>query len=105
MAMASADSQSFTRGYYPLGLEIILLQRTFVFPWSQFLYAEGGNDEVRPAFSTHDILIKGSGLHPLLADLAVHGIARLQEPVRADRFLNESGPSIREISVQKIEQE
>ena len=100
--MASPDSQ---KGYYPLGLQIILLTRTYVFPWSQFLYAEGGNDELRLAFSTHDVLIKGRGLDALASDFAAHRIARLQEPARADRFLNETGPFIQEISVRKIEQD
>ncbi len=34
-------------------LEIVLLKRTFILPWHQFLYAEGGNDEIRLAFATH----------------------------------------------------
>jgi hypothetical protein len=48
----------------PAGLEIVLLKRTFVLPWNQFLYAEGGDDEIRVAFTTHDVLIKRvSGLN------------------------------------------
>jgi hypothetical protein len=105
MTLASIDNQSVGTDYHPLGLRVILLKRTYVFPWSQFLYAEGGNDEVRLTFATHDILIKGRNLNLLVAGIASHGIAKLQEPARADRFLNETGSFIREISVQKIDQD
>jgi hypothetical protein len=46
-------------------LEIVLLKKTFILPWSQFLFAEGNNDEVRLAFSTHDVLVAGSRLELL----------------------------------------
>lgn len=105
MTMASADNQSVATEYYPLGLQVVLLKQTYVFPWSQFLYAEGGNDEIRLIFSTHDILIKGRNLSSLASDLAAHRMAKLQAPYRLDRFLNETGPFIREISVQKSEQD
>ena len=105
MTLASADSQSIGMDYHSLGLQVILLKRTFIFPWSQFLYAEGDNDEVRLTFATHDVLIKGWNLNSLVAGIASHGIARLQELARADRFLNETGSFIREISVQKIDQD
>jgi hypothetical protein len=29
------------------GLQVVLLKKTYVFPWSQFLYAEGTAEEVR----------------------------------------------------------
>ena len=44
------------------GLEIVLLKRTYVFPWSQFLYAEGGDDEIRAVFTTHDVIVRGTAL-------------------------------------------
>jgi len=68
------------------GLEIVLPKRTYVLPWHQFLYAEGGDDEIRVAFTTHDVLIKGSGLNSLLVELAAQRIVRLEQPVRADRL-------------------
>jgi len=49
-------------------LEIVPLKRTVVLPWNQFLYAEGGDHEIRVASTTHDVLIKGSGLNSLLVD-------------------------------------
>ncbi len=87
----------------PAGLEIVLPKCSYVLPWSQFLFAQGGDDEIRVSFTTHDILIKGSGLGALLVDLAAQRVARLQQPMRSDRFANSATPSIHELSVVKIE--
>ncbi len=88
----------------PARLEIVLLKRSYVLPWSQFLFAEGGDDEIRLAFTTHDILIKGSGLGTLLIEFASQRIARLQQPTRVDRFAKgAAAPSLHELSVVKIE--
>jgi len=106
MSTALTDSQKpwkVTTQERPAGLEIILLKRTYVLPWSQFLYADGSDDEIRLAFTTHDVLVKGSSLSSLLVDLAAQRIARLQQPQRQDRFANGTGPSIRELLVVKIE--
>lgn len=105
MSTLSADSQKSwnTTQERPAGLEILLLRRTYVLPWNQFLYAEGGDDEIRVAFTTHDVVVKGSGLGSLLVDLAGQRIARLQEPIRAERFANGKGASINGVSVTKIE--
>jgi hypothetical protein len=84
-------------------LEIVLLKRTFVLPWSQFLFAEGGNDEIRLAFSTHDIIVNGSRLGMLLEDLSAQKLSRLQEPARPERFASTTGLQITSISVQKVE--
>ncbi len=84
-------------------MEIVLLKRIFVLPWNQFLYAEGGDDEIRVAFTTHDVLIRGSSLNALLLGLATQRIARLEQPVRAERLASGSGPEIRELSVIRIE--
>ena len=48
MSSVSADNQKPWRVAVqdrPAGLEVILLDRTLVLPWSQFLFAEGGDDE------------------------------------------------------------
>ena len=98
MSALSADSQKSwktTTQERPAGLEIVLLKNIFVLPWNQFLYAEGGDDEIHLAFTTHDVLIKGGGLNSLLADLAAQLVARLQEPIRAVRFANGNGVSNR----------
>ena len=86
-------------------LEIVLLRRTYVLPWSQFLYAEGGEDEVRIVFAAHDIVVRGFGLAALLADVAAQRVAVLREPTRADRFHNNTRRMIREIIVQKAERD
>lgn len=87
----------------PASIEIKLLKRTFVLPWSQFLYAEGSNDEIRITFATHDIVVAGSGLGALLEDLSAQRASLLREPIRAERFGTESGPRITSILVRKVE--
>ena len=86
------------------GLEVILLKQVIVLPWNQFLYAEGGDGEVRAVFTTHDVIAKGSGLAPLLSDLAAQQVTRLKEPPRAERFIHPTGTRITELYVRKAEQ-
>jgi len=107
-AMTGASNEvsrnwSPTASERPINLEIIMLKRTFVIPWSQFLYAEGGEDEVRLAFSTHDILVAGKCLGSLMRDLSAQRVSLLQEPVRAERFGSDMGPQIISISIRKME--
>jgi len=85
------------------GLEIILLRRTYVLPWTQFLYAEGGSEEARLAFSTHDVLLTGRRLDSLLAHFSSQRVSRLREPVRAEIFGTEPGPQISSVCVTKLE--
>ena len=87
----------------PSALEVILLKRTYVLPWTQFLYAEGGEDEVRLAFATHDVVVNGSHLDLLMSDLSGQRLRLLREPARAEKFRHESGPLITSVSVRKIE--
>ena len=87
----------------PACLLVILLKRTYVLPWSQFLYAEGGDDQVRLAFTTHDVLVNGSQLGSLLADLSGHRVSLLREPARAETFRHEGGTQITGVSVRKVE--
>jgi hypothetical protein len=89
---------------HPLASEVFLLKRTNLFPWSQFLYAEGGNDEIHLTFSTHNVLVKGSNLDSLMVTIAANGIARLPELTRPDRMLAGIDAFIREISVLKIDE-
>jgi hypothetical protein len=106
MSTTLADSPKVwkTRQEKPATLEIILLKRTYVLPWVQFLYADGDNDEVRIAFPTHEVTVKGVGLQALLADLAAQRIAQLHEPSRPDQFENGASPLIREVTVTAIEE-
>ena len=99
----SLDSWKTTTLDRSPGLEIVLLKKSYVLPWSQLLFAEGGDDEIRVSFTTHDVLIKGSGLGSLLDDLAAQRITKLLQPARAGRLLKDHGVSISELSVTKIE--
>ncbi len=87
----------------PASVEIRLLKRTFVLPWSQFLYAEGSSDEIQLFFATHEVAIRGAGLDALTQDLSGQRVSLMREPVRADRFGTEAGPRITSISVRKVE--
>jgi hypothetical protein len=84
---------------------VVLLKRTYVFPWTQFLYAEGTDAEVRAAFSMHDLIVKGCGLESLLADLSAQHVTLLREPTRADTFLAPpAGPRVRAVEVRRVGQ-
>ena len=90
MNTASADSRkswSVNLEYRPAALEITLLKLTYVLPWSQLLYAEGGNDEVRAVFATHEVIIRGSGLDELLADMAMQAGRVYARTLKAGSFL------------------
>jgi hypothetical protein len=104
MSKASVDSEHewLTVAHErPSGLEVVLLKRTYILPWSQFLYAEGGDDEVRVVFATHDVMIRGSGLSSLLSELAAQRVARLDEPTRSERLDAAGSRIVRELRVQK----
>jgi len=84
-------------------LELVLIDRTYVLPWTQFLYAEGGDDEVHLTFATHDVLVRGAGLQLLLTDVAAHRLVGVNEPLRADRFTARTGVWVRELVVTKVD--
>lgn len=92
-----------THGSQAINLEVKLLRRTYVFPWSQFLFADGDADEIRIAFSTHDVVISGTMLDTLLADVAAQRVIALKEPVRAEYFASFSDPQITKIFIKKSE--
>ncbi len=85
------------------GFQIDLLKQTVVFPWSQFLCAEGDDAEIRLTFATYEITVKGAGLTLLLADMREQRAVLLEEPRRAERFAAESWPRITGISLRKLE--
>jgi hypothetical protein len=106
MNTASADSRkswSASSDERANALEIALLKRTYVLPWHQFVYAEGGDDEVHAVFATHEVIIRGSGLDELLNDIAAQRVAVMYEPSRTDRFSSTGPRFIREIVVRKNE--
>ena len=105
MNEASADKQRgwrLSREQNVLALEIVLLERTYILPWSQFLYAEGGDDQVRLVFATHDVIAKGAGLGALLSEMTTQRLTGLDEPSRADRIVHRDGEGIRELSVHRV---
>ena len=83
-------------------LELILPDRTYVLPWSQFVYAEGTTRQVRAAFTTHEITVEGAGLETLLADFAAEQISILRLPA-AGEASNAAGPNITAIEVSEVE--
>nr|AGS53116.1 hypothetical protein [uncultured bacterium contig00036] len=100
----SDNNQEVMQSGQRAGLQINLIKQTYVFPWSQFLFAEGGADEIRMAFSTHDVVISGSKLDTLLADITGQRVSLLREPVRAEFFTSISGGlQITNIFVKKVE--
>ena len=88
----------------PYGLRVVLSKRSYVLPWAQFLYAEGASDIVRAVFSMHDVVVTGSGLDVLLADLAAQVVTVLQQPPRADHFAPQPGPRVLAVEVRRIEE-
>ncbi len=89
----------------PPALEVMLLRQTVIISWNQFVYAEGGDDEVRIAFASHDVVVKGAGLDSLLRAIATNRVALIRESDRPDRFSGPAKRFIREIVVRKIEVE
>jgi hypothetical protein len=84
-------------------MEIRLLKCSLVLPWSQFLYAEGSDGEIRVTFATHEVTVRGAGLGELLQDLSGQRVSLLREPARSDSFGGEPGRRIVSISVRKME--
>jgi hypothetical protein len=89
----------------PPALEIVLRRQTVIISWNQFVYAEGGADEVRIAFASHDVVLRGAGLDPLLRAIAANRVALIRESDRAERFSEPADQFIGEIVVRKIDAE
>ena len=89
----------------PPALEIVRLRQTVIISWNQFVYAEGGDDEVRIAFASHDVVLRGAGLAPLLGAIAANRVSLIRESERSERFPDSAGRFVREIVIQKIEAE
>ena len=89
----------------PATLEILLPKQTVVLAWNQFVYAEGDGEELRIAFASHDLVVKGAGLDPLLPAVAAHRVVSLRESGRSERFSGQAGRFILEIAVRRIEGE
>jgi hypothetical protein len=100
--MASASESGWEvveNGRRATSLLVQLRQRSYVLPWSLFLFAEGTDAEVRALFHTHVVLLQGAGLTRLLSDLADQVVNELVEPDRTAKFSKSSAPQITAISV------
>jgi len=86
-------------------LEIVLQKQTVVLSWHQFVYAEGDSEQVRMAFASHDVVIKGAGLDPLLSAIAARRVVSLRESIRSERFSAPAARFVNEIVVRKVESE
>jgi hypothetical protein len=86
-------------------LEIVLQKQTVVLSWHQFVYAEGDSEQVRMAFASHDVVIKGAGLDPLLSAIAAYRVVSLRESIRSERFSAQAVRFISEIVVRRVEGE
>jgi hypothetical protein len=86
-------------------LEIVLQKQTVVLSWHQFVYAEGDGEHVRMAFASHDVVISGSGLDPLLSAIAAHRVVSLRESAPSERFSAQAARFISEIVVRRVEGE
>ena len=83
-------------------LEIVLQKQTVVLSWHQFVYAEGDSEQVRIAFASHDLVINGAGLDPLLAAIAAHRVVSLRESIRSERFSAQAVGLVNEIVVRRV---
>jgi hypothetical protein len=86
-------------------LEIVLHTQTLILSWHQLVCAEGNGEELRIGFASHDVVIKGAGLDPLLSAIASHRVVSLRESLRSERFSGQAGRFIHEIVVRRIEGE
>jgi hypothetical protein len=57
-------------------VEIVLHTQTLILSWHQFVCAEGNGEELRIGFASHDVVIKGAGLDPLLPRSPPIGLCR-----------------------------
>jgi hypothetical protein len=105
MSAASVDRTHWTIGNRdrPPAMEIILLKKTLVLSWNQFVFAEGGDDEVRIAFASHDVIVRGAGLSVLLEAVTANQVSSIREPGRSDRFPALGARFIREIEVRSVD--
>ena len=105
MNAASVDRAHWTigNGDRPPALEVVLLKTTLVLSWNQFIFAEGSDDEVRIAFASHDVIVRGTGLSILLQAVTANQVSSIREPGRSDRFPTNAARLIREIEVRRID--
>jgi len=96
-----ADSPTTKMPINKAGLRVVLAKDTFLLPWSHFLFAKGGSDEILMAFSTHNIVITGRGLDNLLSNIENQQVNSLVMPNRADKFVTSPKYQITGTTVEK----
>lgn len=84
-------------------LEVVLAKQTLILSWNQFVYAEGSNDEVRIAFASHDVIVRGAGLSSLLHAIPGHRVASIREVARCEQFSTSETRTIREIEIRRVD--
>ena len=86
-------------------LEVVLAEQTLILSWNQFVYAEGRDDEVRIAFASHDVIVRGAGLSMLLRVIPGHHVASIREAARWERFSTAETRCIRQIEIRRVNAE
>ncbi len=71
-------------------LEIVLLKKTLILHWDQFIYEEGSDDEIRIVFGTHDVIVRGAGRPALLADISAQHVASIHQPTPPDPTVSQA---------------
>lgn len=87
----------------PPALRISLLQKWYVFPWNHFIYASGDGDEVKAAFTTHDVIFKGVGLWRLLDHIQNQSVVSVEVALRSEKFDPQNESIVYEITIESID--
>src|SRR5579884_4304026 len=101
MASGSEKGWSVTSNGGSPALLVELRQRSYVLPWSLFLFADGTDASVRAVFHSHVLQMEGGGLMALLSDFAQHAVARISEPDRTAKFSSSAGPAITALTLRE----
>ena len=107
MNTASGDKSPWTISTDSMAptLEVVLAKQTLILSWNQFVYAEGSDDEVRIAFASHDVIVRGAGLSSLLHAIPGHRVASIREVARWEQFSTSETRFIREIEIRRADAE
>jgi hypothetical protein len=84
-------------------VEVVCPKQTVILAWNQFVYAEGSDDEIRLAFASHDVIVKGAGLLPLLQAITTQQVIAIRQSIRRAAFPGPAARFIREIEVRRVD--
>jgi len=98
------ESWVVDREGYALAMRICVAQKWYVFPWSRFVYAEGNGDEIKAAFATHDVTLRGEGLWKLLDYIQNQKLVEIQASPRSEKFGASGGTAVYEIIVKSVDE-